>query len=144
MGKTRGRTGNRKPSGRAGGSEADPSPRVERLRRDFTKFRREQPSRTRIPNSLRNAALAAVRSGTPESKVRRACGVTSDQLAQWRKHQEACAQARDLGGQAPQVFPVVDDMDGIGIGMTHAGGPVQQDLELRIGGWAICIQQVEA
>ncbi len=74
--------------------------------------------------------------------MRRACGVTSDQLAQWHKRQEACAQTRDLGGQEPRVFPVVDDM--AGIGLTNAGDPVQQGLELRVGGWAISIRQVEA
>ena len=142
MGTTQSTARSRKYRDCAGGSEAGPSHRVDRLRRSFAKFRRDHPSRTRIPDSLRDTALAALRSGTPESEVRRACGVTSDQLAQWRKRQEACAQTRDLDGLQPRVFPVVDDI--AGIGMTPAGDPVQQDLELRIGGWAICIRQDEA
>jgi hypothetical protein len=141
MGTTRRKARSRKHRDRAGVSDAGPRPRVERLRQDFAKFRRGHPLRTRIPDSLRNAALAALRSGTSESEMRRACGVTSDQLAQWRKHQQACTQARDLDGQTPRVFPVVDDM--AGNGMTDAGERVQQDLELRIGGWAICVRQVE-
>jgi hypothetical protein len=142
MGAARKRTvPNRKHRTRAVASEADPSPRVERLRRDFAKFRREHPLRTRIPDSLRNAALAARRSGSSESEIRRACGVTSDQIAQWRKPQQKCAQARELEGQAPRVFPVVDDL--ASMGMTQAGESVQQELELRIGGWAICVRQVE-
>ena len=142
MGTTRGRARDRRHRDRAGGSDAGRSPRVECLRRIFARFRGEHPSRTRIPDSLRNAALAALRSGTSELEVRRACGVTSDQVAQWRKRQEARAQTRDLEGQEPRVFPVVDDM--AGIGLTDAGDRVQQGLELRVGGWAISIRQVEA
>ena len=142
MGAARKRTvRNKKHRTRAGGSEAEPSPRVERLRRDFAKFRREKPLRTRIPDSLRNAALAALRSGISESELRRACGVTSDQIAQWRKPQQELAHARGPEGQAPRVFPVVDDL--AGAGMTHTGDVMQQELELRIGGWAICVRQVE-
>ena len=141
MGATRKTVHNRKHRDHAGASDDGPSPRVEHLRRDFAKFRREQPLRTRIPDSLRNAALAAVNSGTSEPEIRRACGVTSDQIAQWRKHREMCAQARDLDRQPPLVFPVVDDLTDVG--MAQAGEPVQQDLELRIGGWSVCIRQVE-
>lgn len=142
MGTTRGRTGNRKDREREGGSAGGVSRRVEGLRRRFAKFRREHESGTRIPDSLRHAALAAVRSGlSKESEVRRTCGITSDQLARWRKHQEASSQAREVDGQAPRIFPVVDDL--AGMGMRQAGAPVQQDLELRLGGWAICIRPVE-
>ena len=142
MGTTRGRARKRKRRDRDGGSKSGSNPSVARLRQSFAEFRREHPSRTRIPDSLRSVALAALRSGTAESEVRWACGVTSDQLAQWHKRQEACAQTRDLEGLQPRVFPVVDDM--AGIGMTDADGPVQQGLELRVGGWAISIRQVEA
>jgi hypothetical protein len=45
----------------AGGAGANP--RIERLRRDFARFRRTHPLRTRIPDSLRNAALAALQDG---------------------------------------------------------------------------------
>ena len=142
MGAARKRTARtRKHRDRAGASDVVTSPRIERLRRDFAKFRREHSLRTRIPDSLRNAALAAVQSGTSESEIRRACGVTSDQIAQWRRHHQASAQARDLDEQEPRVFPVVDDMAGIGI--AQSGEPMQQDLEMRIGGWAICVRQVE-
>jgi hypothetical protein len=98
-----------------------------------------------MPDSLRNEALTALRSGTPASEVRRACGVTSDQLAQWRKHQEAGAPVRDLVGPEPRVFSVVDDMDDmVDLGIAPTRRDAHQELELHIGGWAICIRQIEA
>ncbi|MBW2736490.1 MAG: hypothetical protein JRH20_29230 [Deltaproteobacteria bacterium] len=131
MGTSRARAGNRKE--REGeGDSAGASRRVEGLRRRFAKFRHEHESGTRIPDSLRHAALAALPSGNSESEVRRACGVTSNQLARWRKHWKASAEARELEVQAPRVFPVVDDL--AGMGLAQARGPVQQDLELCIGG----------
>jgi len=141
MGTSRGRAKSRKQREREGCS-AGASRGVEGLRRRFAKFRREHEPGTRIPDSLRHAALAARRSGVSESEVRRVCGATSDQLARWRKHREASAEAREVEGQAPRVFPVVDDLTGMGI--AQAGEPAQQDLELRLGGWAICIRPVEA
>ena len=138
MGTSRRTARSRRHRDRAGGRDVGPIPRVERLRQSFAKFRRDYPSRTRIPDSLRNAALEALRSGTSESEVRRACGVTSDQLAQWRKHQQVCLPERGLDMPEPRVFPVVDNK----AGMSHAREVEQQDLEFRIGGWAICVRQL--
>ena len=121
----------------AGG--AGSSPRIERLRRDFAKFRRTHPLRTRVPDSLRRAALVALQSGTSESEVRRACGVTSDQLAQWGRHQKGCASQSSLETAAPRVFPVVDST----AGLPQSSEPEQSELELRIGNWAICVRQLQ-
>jgi len=125
-----------------GAREGEPSrhARVERLRQSFARFRREHPLRTRIPDGLRNAALTAIENGASEAEVRRACGVTSDQLAQWRNRREG---RRRPGGPRPvvaepRIFPVVDDK---AVVSKIAGGV--QDLELRFGGWSICIRQVE-
>ena len=141
MGARRTTSRNSKRHVRAEAADVDPDPRVERLRRSFTKFRRAQPLRTRIPDSLRNAALAALQSGTSESAVRRACGVTSDQLAQWRKHQQSRGEMREADVRAARIFPVVEEMDGAEL--TPSGQPVPRDLELRIGGWAISVRPVE-
>jgi hypothetical protein len=75
--------------------------------------------------------------------VRRACGVTSDQLAQWRKHRQPPLkdQMRDADVKAARVFEVVDEM--AGVDMTPSGQPEPQELELRIGGWAISVRPVE-
>lgn len=135
-----GRTGKHHAGGGVRGSSD--SVRVGGLRRSFAKFRREHEPRTRIPHSLRNAALCALQSGIPEFDVRRACGVTSDQLTQWRKRAKACTQKRGPEALDARVFPVVADMASSGV--PHAGGHVEQELELRIGGWAVCVRQVEA
>lgn len=119
--------------------DAGPSPRVERLRRDFARFRRTHPLRTRIPDSLRCAALAAVQDGTTESEVRRACGVTSDQLAQWGKHPQARAPRGGLHRVESRVFPVVDDRTEL----MHGRETESQELELRLGGWAISVRQLQ-
>jgi len=116
------------------------NPRVDRLRRDFAKFRRTHPLRTRIPDSLRNAALAALESGTTESEVRRACGVTSKQLAQWRRRQRRRSDPQHrLENAEPRIFPVVDSTTVL----SEGSEPEQQDLELRLGGWSICVKPLQ-
>ena len=120
--------------------------RVEHLRRSFVRFRREHPSRTRIPDTLRKAALRAIENGASEADVRRACGVTSDQLAQWRRHRQEGRGRQRSGGQQspvvaepePRIFSVIDDE---GVAGNNAEG--LPDLELRLGGWSVCIRQVE-
>ena len=139
MGTTRRRAPIRRDRDRAG---AVCNSRIRDLERSFARFRGEHPPRTRISHALRNAALAALRGGTPALDVRRACGVTSDQLAQWQKGQENAAESCDLAEQKTRVFPVIDDV--AGVVMTDDGGFVQQALELRMGGWALSIRQIEA
>jgi hypothetical protein len=114
------------------------NPRIERLRRDFARFRRTHPLRTRIPDSLRNAALAALQHGVAESEVRRACGVTSDQIAQWTKSQQKHAPRARLHPVEPRVFPVVQDATD----QQHGSEAEPQELELRLGGWAVSVRHL--
>jgi hypothetical protein len=123
-------------------TDAEPSRRIERLRRDFARFRRTHPLRTRIPDPLRSSALAALQAGEMEADVRRACGVTSDQLAQWAKPQQAGAPRQARASQQaaqllpPRVFPVVDDAAAAPDGREAEPEP----LELRLGGWSISVR----
>lgn len=135
------RSGTNKDDGPPLTSDVGVIPRVEGLRRDFGRFRRTHPLRTRIPDALRQAALAALASGTTESDVRRACGVTSEQLARWRRQPRACEPRRSLQRAEPRVFPVVDGS----ADLLHCREPEEQEqeLELRIGGWAICVRQLQ-
>lgn len=116
---------------------------VTRLRRSFAEFRRQHKSRTRLPETLRALALAAVESGTSEQEVRRACGVTSEQLSHWRKHRRPGTGEMAKSHPKARVYSVVDDppaeerADSVG---TQKG----QSLELRLGSWAICIRQLDA
>jgi len=120
-----------------GGSHA----RVERLRREFSRFRRTHPLRTRIPDPLRQAVLTALARGTAEEDVRRACGITSDQLALWRKAPQACEPRRALRRAEPRIFPVVDDA----VDISQSSDPETQvaELELRFGGWSISVRQLQ-
>ena len=126
----------------AGGSELDP--RIEHLRQRFFRFRATHPLRTRIPNRLRTAALEVVRDGATESDVRRACGVTSDQLAQWRT-QHPLGAGRTDADEIPsaQVFPVTtSEADE---GEIDSGPAVAKEcVELRLGGLSISIRALRA
>jgi hypothetical protein len=114
---------------------------VEHLRRTFAKFRRAHRPRTRIPQELRDEALGALRCGVPELEVRRACRITQEQLERWRQRGHASVWNRDLDEQPVRVFPVVDDVSGMTVERTE--DHTAQQLELRVGGWAICIRPVE-
>ena len=143
MGSSRRIRGSRgqKDHGYAVRDEGEVGLRIAGLRRNFARFRRTNSPRTRIPDGLRQATLDVLDSGIEESEVRRACGVTSDQVAQWRKNPQARDLERSLQRQELRVFPVVDDFASAGHGGEPA--PQKQDLELdlRLGDWTLCIRQ---
>ena len=130
------------PHGRGeGGASVDNQ--VERLRRRFDKFHRDHRPRTRIPDMLRAAALAALDGGAAELDVRRACKATSVQLVQWRRRLKPGAEVSSPGEHEACVFPVVDQEPEIDIA-PGGGAPCAPALELRLGGWAVRICQLEA
>lgn len=141
MASRRRRSGNGGKGVQAGSGGARAQRRIEHLRRSFAKFRRAHRPRTRIPQELRDEALGALRCGAAELDVRRACRITQQQLERWRQREHSGASNRALDEQALRVFPVVDDEAGIAI--ERGGDQAAQQLELRIGGWAICIRQLE-
>lgn len=124
----------------AGGASSDP--RVESLRQRFARFRREHRPRTRYPQALRAAVLSALRSGATELEVRRACGVSSVQLTQWRRREVAVVEESGLAKQQARVFSVVDELPEVNV--ERAMRPAEADVELRLGRWAIWIRRVEA
>jgi transposase-like protein len=146
MARNRGREGNGREASEANGGGASVELRLEHLRRTFAKFRRAHRPRTRIPPELREEALEALRSGVAEPDVRRACGVTPEQLQWWWQRRKPGASLAAPDERAVRVFPVVDEEPEAGASEAreHATGRASQQLELRIGGWAICIRQVEA
>lgn len=120
--------------------------RLDHLRRTFEKFRRAHRPRTRIPRELREEALEALRRGVSELDVRRACRVTPEQLEWWRRRRSGARTIAELDERAVRIFPVVDEEQEAGASEVNAraAGQAAQHLELRIGGWAICIRPVEA
>lgn len=113
----------------------------EQLKRSFARFRSGHRPRTRIPQALRDAALAALESGVAELRVRRACGISGTQLRWWRLRQGACADGIEQQQHKARIFPVVDDI--AYLGAEGAGASTGQSVQLRVGGWEICIRQVE-
>jgi transposase-like protein len=129
------------PDGRAAGG-ASAGIEVELLRRRFEKFRRDHLRRTRIPDVLRAAALAAVDRGAPDLDVRRACKATSVQLTQWRKELRPSTQASVSAEHTARVFQVVEEAPEIDA--VPGPEPSAQELELRLGGWTIRIHKLGA
>ena len=127
--------------GQAGTGEMSAALRMEHLRRSFAKFRREHRPGTRIPHALRDEAFGALQCGMRELDVRRACRISVVQLEQWRRRQRLGVHACNGDGQKARVFPVVDEVTGTTI--ERAGDHAAENLELRIGRWAVCVRQVE-
>lgn len=143
MGKTPGRAQNGQ-HGRGGGAwDAAPDARVEGLRQRFARFRRTHKPRTRYPQALRMAVLAALRSGVTEAELRRACGLSAAQLAAWRRRAELETQPRAMVVPPARVFSVVDEIPESGLDGAIQPAPEGEDMELRIGGWAVHIRRLE-
>jgi len=132
----------------AEGGEMSAKLRLDHLRRSFAKFRRTHRPRARIPQDLREQALQALRRGVSELDVRRACRVTPEQLGWWRRRRRSTGRAiARLDERAVRVFPVIDEepLEAVASEANeHAAVRTAQPLELRVGGWAICIRPVEA
>jgi transposase-like protein len=142
MGRTPRRARNGHLGSDEGASSAIPDARVESLRQRFTRFRRTHKPRTRYPQALRLAVLEALHRGVAEPELRRACRLTAAQLAAWRRSAEMEAQQRPLVSPPARVFPVVDELRS-DVSDERAIQPASQPVELRIGGWSVCIRQLE-
>lgn len=118
-----------------------PTAVVGELRQRFTAFRKENRRGTRIPLSLRVAAVEAAEQGVPMKTLWLACGVTRAQLEQWG-FKKRSGQKRDLSSNEPGVTPArcfsVVEANGVVSGAPEVGASTT--LELRVGEWAICIR----
>jgi len=113
---------------------------LKQLERQFARFRRDHPPQTRIPDALRREALAAMRLGVTRSQLRRACGISSDQLKHWQRNRGGAGSQAEPNIQGTQVFSVIDDISSeeVGTGVRDGG----DELELRLGGWSIAVRRV--
>lgn len=124
---------------RAGARATSDAQRLQNLRRRFWSFRRSHSPGTRIPPTLRDAALLALRTGIPEAQVRQACGITSTQLRQWQRTQGPNEHKSESEGEMVRVFPVVEEE--IEIPTEPSSVQASQSLSLSIGGWDIFIRR---
>lgn len=114
--------------------EAVADPRVEKLQQAFLRFRSAHRPRTRYPESLRAAVMAALDGGASELELRRACKITAEQVAAWRRRWRSALSSPEPVQQEARVFSVVDD----------AGEAEKDEMELRIGGWAVRIRRADS
>lgn len=135
MGSARGRAQDPTHDENDGRWGAIPEAMVESLRQRFVRFRREHKPRTRYPQILRAAVLAALRRGVAEPELRRACGLSAVQLAAWRRRELAAAQQSAMARHPARVFSVVDEVQPE-VSAERSGHPVGQDVELYVGGWS--------
>jgi len=135
------RPSSNRPSRRGPNVGVDAAPSIKQLERRFTKFRRDHPSQTRIPDTLRGAVLAAVRQGATPAELRRCCGLSPNQIEYWKKNEIERQVPVELPVQEPQIFSVVEDEP------RPTAKPAEpareQQLELRLNGWSICIHRVD-
>jgi len=114
--------------------------RLEQLRHQFAKFRKEHPAQSRIPDTLRQAALSAIQQGITRIELQNTCHLTSRQLELWQKNGCTRSEHADSVRQDARIFSVVNNIPETYSKTTS--GAQEQNLELRIGGWSICIRQV--
>jgi hypothetical protein len=135
MGKTSQSSSGSKLTGRGKRERRTDSSSLGRLSRRFATFRRKNQPGTRIPDPLRNAIVAALREGATRSAVQETCGVSWAQIDRWVASCKPPRSQRPI--RAPRVFSVVDDTP------SHQSADRAEDLlELRLGGWSICIRPV--
>jgi hypothetical protein len=115
---------------------------TEELRRRFLEFRREHRNRTRIPEVLRDAALATIQRGIPADEVRRACLISEGQLTRWIECRHSFTKTPETrDASTARVFPVVEDT--VGNAALRGVETDSSALHLRVGRWDICIRQDE-
>ena len=113
---------------------------IEGLSRRFAEFHSRHPRRTRVPDDLRRDTLAALRQGVTRTQLRRACGVSSKQLAQWQNSHGKISKNATRATQDTRVFSVV----GEDAAQRAESLNSEQDhqLELRLDGWTISVRRV--
>jgi hypothetical protein len=139
------KTGTKQIKARLGGGavgEKHAALEIEELRQGFLQFRREHRNRTRIPDMLRDAALATIQSGISADEVRRACRISPGQLIRWIECRGGFAQSSAKKSvERARVFPVVEDS--VGVAALQGGEAESSGLHLRVGGWEVCIRKDE-
>ena len=110
------------------------------LSQRFAEFHSRHPRRTRVPDDLRRDTLVALRQGVTRTQLRRACGVSSKQLAQWQNSRGKILKNAARATPDARVFSVVGD----GPAQRAEPSSSEQDhqLELRLDGWSISVRRV--
>jgi transposase-like protein len=95
--------------------------------------------RRRLTDGLRAQVVAAVDAGVTVRAVSKACKASASQITRWR--QVAADSGRDAApsgtaaSASPRVLSVVDRV-------TPQDAVLDDDIELRIGGWHVSLRRV--
>jgi hypothetical protein len=84
--------------------------------------------------------IAAMRRGVTTSRLRRACGLSTSQLARWLVGDKGPAPST-LRAQHARVFSVVGEAPPRPPKPTAP--PPTQELELRVGQWSVSVRLAE-
>ena len=118
-----------------------PAAHAERLRQlaaAVDAYRDGHPRR-RLSRGLRAQVVAAIDAGAPVGAVREACKVSASQITRWR--QVAARSGADAAPSStavtasPRVLSVVD-------ADPRETAQLDSEIELRIGGWHVCLRRV--
>lgn len=105
---------------------SDPQFSLKALRADVAAFRGKCRPRARIPAHIREAILAAVDAGVKPTVLKTELGVTSGQVAVWRRRRPSQVTA------APRVLDVVPSVLGTampsGLRVSYEGGRLLLEL----------------
>jgi hypothetical protein len=109
--------------------------RLRRLGAAFAEYRRVHGAGRWIPQGLRAQVLAAHEAGISANAIRRACKLSSTQLARWRAstrvHEAATPPVATVGAR---VLSVVE--------ARPAASAAEPPLQLQVGAWRVCISRV--
>jgi hypothetical protein len=117
---------------------APQSKRLQQLAAAFDACRRGNRGR-RLPPGLRAQVVAAVEAGASKSAVGKACNVSWSQITGWQqaaaRNARVAPAASEAASASPRVLSVVDRV-------TPQDTLLDDEIELRIGGWHVSLRRV--
>jgi hypothetical protein len=108
--------------------------RLAQIQARLTEFRRNHPTRTRIPDSIRDAVLQTIADGLTPLQVLGACKISSSLLYRWRHEAAVTSEPRR---QPVSILSVVDPDPA----PARVTPPARHaDLQFSVGGWNVHIR----
>lgn len=124
--------------------DSRPDEVLEDVRQRFAAFRRTYEPRTRIPNELRRAVLAALKQGVSMSALRGTCGLSARQVEDWHLDLPGTVPGGGSVAEPARVFAVADDSPADNREPRERSMNTDGRLELRVGAWAITVRPLES
>lgn len=111
--------------------------RLEQLAAAIDAYRGTEPRR-RLSHALRAQVVAAIEAGATARAVGEACKLSGSQISRWRQDAarsgDAAAPLSAPASVSPRVLSVVDKA-------AREDSPLDDAIELRIGGWHLSLRR---